>query len=1452
MKCYLHKVYPSSYLKRIISVLIISSVLAACSGGGDGEKVPKPEIGNQSPVANAGSDQSVNENVLITLSGYGTDSDGNISAYSWSQTGGVLVTLENADSAITSFQAPEVNSDEQLSFELSVTDNDGVTSADMVAITIINVLIPPTANAGDDQAVLESTTVTLSGSGTDLYGSISAYSWSQITGTLVTLQNSDSTTSSFQAPEITSDEQLIFEFTVTDNDGTTSADTVEITLLNVVIAPTANAGEDQEALESTTVTLSGSGIDSDGIISSYHWEQVNNGAPIVSIKNVADASTNVDLPELTQNIEFVFRLIVTDNDGESAQDEVVITGRPTPGITVGTVTGNTATVNATAEFSIQLSSRPTANITIPLNSSNESEAITEQSELIFTEDNWLQAQSVIVKGTNENVQNGEQNFQIILGTVTSSDIFYNGLNPDDVNLKGIELTIAKSEVLTPFIADIAVVIQPQVSYTGSSQLSFSLTESPEGMDIDLSTGIINWTPEAPNEGESYTVITSVNDGNKFSEASFEVKVALTTPVEVSMTNNEIEIVEPQLDLLGVKFRFADDSSALPIIKTTTVESVNSAIFKGEKLTELFIANDDLLRESEVLVPISLLPEFSDVTRLAVYHYVLNEESGEQAWSPVRLNLSLEGSADREYAVLDMGALKGIFYIGLLDKVVTVNNNSDSNANKKNSTVISSQPLLLSANQAFTAQDVSCQPRRIERPSNSSFIEDFIEQTCRVTGLDNTIFTVIGFGNAGGATTMWSSAITINEMVLWAAESRNEFDELDIGNFDRNITIQLQSDNIGSYGYVLTNNPVERGNILHLSNRASESSTSMQITLAHQYFHHAQVKTKFEIDNGKNLMTESYNERRWISEGTAMWFEDHLYDTLDDYKRFLTVPLSRVLEKGINSEADRHNNIAIWKHLLNESTCPDFKGKIKGLFYGDFAENDKSRISYVNSILSASSCNFGDHLGAENSASLISALSYYQYATMFENKISLLDANESNTDFNFKPTTYQFDQPFFNTISQWLNIKQEKVHKLNNISNIPAAGAYSFKIPAISGELPAGKIAQLSVESNRKVIVSLTSSDPAFNGTGTIDSNAHTWFSTAAQTSYTYDAEGTVPEVFVTVANPSLATSANVDVFFKIVDKLKVDTIITSHITGAQVSNRVVTISGSIPEEARAATSKIVITANGITTNTALNNDGTFAADVVISLGDNIIKAQGFSGTKPNTIEKVITLQGIESSTTGLNALISSRTVFVLRWDTATDLDIYTTDKNNDTIWYSNKTQGPGNLDLDDKGGFGPEVVSYRATMDDVYVSGTFDLDVHYYSGSPSTNYTLDVILNETEGSNRRSFKFESTTPLTTSSSSEESPTGSGNSRFNDILSVSCSAQRVCTLKGFDTSKLKKLRGSTTTVLAKKTANVGDFDITQKQTKFASVHQQCMDELNASISKTGSAAWSCNEDGTKYW
>ena len=175
---------------------------------------------------------------------------------------------------------------------------------------------------------------------------------------------------------------------------------------------------------------------------------------------------------------------------------------------------------------------------------------------------------------------------------------------------------------------------------------------------------------------------------------------------------------------------------------------------------------------------------------------------------------------------------------------------------------------------------------------------------------------------------------------------------------------------------------------------------------------------------------------------------------------------------------------------------------------------------------------------------------------------------------------------------------------------------------------------------------------------------------------------------------------------------------------------------------------------------------------------------------PVTNEAVVTIRGVESGSDARNALVRSRVLFVLRWNAPdTDLDIYATDRHDRTIWHGNVAVGPGSFDSTDDSTNGPEVVSYATSADDVYVNGDFGVDVHYYGGLSSTDYTLDVILNEAEAHNRRFFRFVSTRPHTTANPTQGGPNGSGASRFNDVVRVTCSTERVCTLSGFDSNKL---------------------------------------------------------------
>ncbi|HSC54178.1 MAG TPA: T9SS type A sorting domain-containing protein [Phnomibacter sp.] len=89
-------------------------------------------------------------------------------------------------------------------------------------------------------------------------------------------------------------------------------------------APTANAGADKIIANSaTSVLLSGSGIDTDGNIATYVWQEISRTAATASIiATPGQASTVVNNLSVG---EYVFRLTVTDNKAASDTDHVTVT-----------------------------------------------------------------------------------------------------------------------------------------------------------------------------------------------------------------------------------------------------------------------------------------------------------------------------------------------------------------------------------------------------------------------------------------------------------------------------------------------------------------------------------------------------------------------------------------------------------------------------------------------------------------------------------------------------------------------------------------------------------------------------------------------------------------------------------------------------------------------------------------------------------------------------------------------------------------------------------------------------------------------------------------------------------------------------------------------------------------------------------------------------------------------
>ena len=302
---------------------------------------------NIPPTANAGTDQTITlPTSTVSLSGSGTDTDGTISAYNWTKISGPSSgTITNANSAATTVTGLVQG---VYQFQLKVTDNNGATGLDTVQITVNAANIAPTANAGTDQSItLPISTVSLSGSGTDTDGSIS-YSWTKISGPAsgtITNANSASTTVTALAQGV-----YQFQLKVTDNDGATALDTVQITVNAANIAPTANAGTDQAiTLPISTVSLSGSGTDTDGSISAYSWTKIS-GPASGTITNANSASTTVT--GLVQGV-YKFQLKVTDNNAATALDIIQIT--------VNAAANIAPTANAGTDQSITL---PTSTVSL--------------------------------------------------------------------------------------------------------------------------------------------------------------------------------------------------------------------------------------------------------------------------------------------------------------------------------------------------------------------------------------------------------------------------------------------------------------------------------------------------------------------------------------------------------------------------------------------------------------------------------------------------------------------------------------------------------------------------------------------------------------------------------------------------------------------------------------------------------------------------------------------------------------------------------------------------------------------------------------------------------------------------------------------------------------------------------------------------------------------------------
>jgi hypothetical protein len=284
--------------------------------------------------ADAGIDQVVDEQTLVTLTGTGQDPDSEEITFEWRQVGGEQVELSAVDEPEPTFIAPVVANGKVkvLVFELRVSDENGHPSKDITKVTVLPVNSPPVVNAGDDQDVDSGVLVSLSGSASDEDDEPLTTLWNQVEGPSVDLSTTTSLDTEFTAPKVALDTAFTFQLIANDGQVDSEPDSVTITVKGEITKQlTAYAGKDRTVPEHSTVTLFGSGKDPMKQKLSYDWRQLSGEEVTLSATGLAKPSFEAPEVANAESTTLVFSLTVSDGEGRTASDTVTITVVPLNG-----------------------------------------------------------------------------------------------------------------------------------------------------------------------------------------------------------------------------------------------------------------------------------------------------------------------------------------------------------------------------------------------------------------------------------------------------------------------------------------------------------------------------------------------------------------------------------------------------------------------------------------------------------------------------------------------------------------------------------------------------------------------------------------------------------------------------------------------------------------------------------------------------------------------------------------------------------------------------------------------------------------------------------------------------------------------------------------------------------------------------------------------------------------
>jgi hypothetical protein len=199
----------------------------------------------------------------------------------------------------------------------------------------------------------------------------------------------------------------------------------------------------------------------------------------------------------------------------------------TSGITIAPTALQVSEDSRSGNFTVQLTTMPTADVSIALSSSDGTEAMVAPAALTFTPSNWTTPQTVTVTAVNDDVDDGDVALSIVTAPAVSADQSYANFDPQNVSIivqdddtAGFMLG-AGPYVTSEAGGTVSFSVQLTSQPTADVTLGFSSNDTTEGT---VSPASITFT-SADWSAFQWVTVTGVNDAIDDGNVSYTIVTA---------------------------------------------------------------------------------------------------------------------------------------------------------------------------------------------------------------------------------------------------------------------------------------------------------------------------------------------------------------------------------------------------------------------------------------------------------------------------------------------------------------------------------------------------------------------------------------------------------------------------------------------------------------------------------------------------------------------------------------------------------------------------------------------------------------------------------------------------------------------------------------------------------------------------------------------------------------